>query len=829
MNGILTKAGWLVVAAALMAGISACNTADKLQPEDEASAVDAPKTYTLTVTATKGDDDATRALTLSLDGITLNTTWAETEKVIVYKEAPSPFPSMPGIPMEIGTLHPTDITSDGTGCTLRGELDPEKVAQTGGIAEGDLLQLVFPGSLGTEGGAEQDGTLETIQNYYDRAHADVHVLGVSGSAIATEAADFTNEKAIVRFILKDRDGHYFTPSSVAITQTHEGYDPDPAVEFGDFASTYSANGGCFYYAISGLSGGDFGGDIQLMVTNSSNETYLYEKTGVGFTAGKFYSITVKMRRRLVDLSKLTGNYTARDGDILTGSLSDYYKISIANGASVTLSDVTIPGYEGYDNDKPWAGITCLGNATISLRGTNSVKGYHINYPGIQVGGKGKALTLEGSGTLVVTYGGNIDGAVAAGIGAGRNMEVGNIIITGGNIEAYGGQDSAGIGSGLESGCGDITISGGIVHAESESCGAGIGSGVGNYNNVKNNCGNISISGGMITATGGDSGAGIGSGRDATCGDISITGGTISATGSRLYMSASHSYQYGAGIGSGAQADCGDITITAPATGTASGPAGSTWDIGPGTKGSCGAISVASGTIIGRIKGRSLATATAEVVGMLIGADGWIYPNASDAAAAGTTPVALICHLGDAGSADAGSNSYRGLAIALQDANNGNTTTWCNQTEVLCRSSHVSWGAAITDMNGIQNTQVLAENQSHAHNAAVQAISNNGVAAPSGTSGWFLPSAGQWNKLMVGLLGGDGLSESENSQYTASSFNAKFTEVGLTGSGLHSGSSKDYYWWSTEANKLYTWSFYYRGKMVLQNKTDNRYVRAILAF
>ena len=39
MNGILTKAGWLVVAAAMMAGISACNIADKLQPEDEASAI----------------------------------------------------------------------------------------------------------------------------------------------------------------------------------------------------------------------------------------------------------------------------------------------------------------------------------------------------------------------------------------------------------------------------------------------------------------------------------------------------------------------------------------------------------------------------------------------------------------------------------------------------------------------------------------------------------------------------------------------------------------------------------------------------------------------
>ena len=46
------------------------------------------KTYTLTVLATKGDDAANSRTTraLSLDGKTLNATWAEDEEVTVYNE-----------------------------------------------------------------------------------------------------------------------------------------------------------------------------------------------------------------------------------------------------------------------------------------------------------------------------------------------------------------------------------------------------------------------------------------------------------------------------------------------------------------------------------------------------------------------------------------------------------------------------------------------------------------------------------------------------------------------------------------------------------------------
>jgi len=72
------------------------------------------------------------------------------------------------------------------------------------------------------------------------------------------------------------------------------------------------------------------------------------------------------------------------------------KISIAAGATVTLSGVTINGTNSVSCW--WAGLNCLGDATIILADgtTNSVKGFYENYPGIHVP-SGKTLTIQGTG------------------------------------------------------------------------------------------------------------------------------------------------------------------------------------------------------------------------------------------------------------------------------------------------------------------------------------------------------------------------------------------------------------------------------------------------
>ena len=89
------------------------------------------------------------------------------------------------------------------------------------------------------------------------------------------------------------------------------------------------------------------------------------------------------------------NYEAQNGDVLTGSTSG--TVTIAADAKITLSGVTITG-----------GIVCAGTAEITLVGTNSVTGFsrfdsNINAyrytAGIQIGGDGTTLTINGDGSL----------------------------------------------------------------------------------------------------------------------------------------------------------------------------------------------------------------------------------------------------------------------------------------------------------------------------------------------------------------------------------------------------------------------------------------------
>ena len=167
----------------------------------------------------------------------------------------------------------------------------------------------------------------------------------------------------------------------------------------------------------------------------------------------------------IDLSKavLTEGsvISVSDGDVLTGTLGGNYKISIANGATVMLSNAVI---NGVDNENyQWAGLTCEGDCKIVLDegSENSVKGFYRDYPGIYVP-DGHTLTIEGSGKLDAVGGGTFSDYTAsvsygAGIGGGLNIPCGNIVIDGGDITATAIHYASGIGCGYYASCGDITI------------------------------------------------------------------------------------------------------------------------------------------------------------------------------------------------------------------------------------------------------------------------------------------------------------------------------------------------------------------------------------
>lgn len=415
-----------------------------------------PETYTLSISASKME--LTKGLELSGDA--LNAIWDGTEEVYVFKND-----------AQIGVLTPdisTLVYPEKVSCTLTGPFTTVPEA-------GDVLTL----KLTSNNYSGQNGTLDFIADYCDYAVATLNVTGVNNGQIeSTEgSANFENQQAIVKFTLKDKadDTTLLTPTTLTV---NDGTSDIATATIP--AATYTANGsGVLYVAIPPVSG-------DLTITASDGTfNYKYTKTGASFAAGQYYNITVKMIKYTVDLSALSGDYEAQDGDILTGTLDGAYKLTITPGATVTLNGVT------HNAGQYITGIECLGSAKIILApgSVNDLTyGDGSAYFGIYCN-TGYTLTIEGPGTL----------------------------------NASGAREYSGIG-----GWGSIVIEGGIINATGgPNGGAGIGSGADDPTGYNS----ITINGGEITAIGGsDGGAGIGTGLNAAGGAITIKGGTINATG-----------------------------------------------------------------------------------------------------------------------------------------------------------------------------------------------------------------------------------------------------------------------------------------------------------
>ena len=192
------------------------------------------------------------------------------------------------------------------------------------------------------------------------------------------------------------------------------------------------------------------------------------------------------KEELVALDFLIANYVVQDKSVISG-IAGSKKLTIADKATVILNglDITnIPNQVAYD----YAGITCEGDATIILEEgtTNKVMGGYENRPGIYVP-EGKTLTIKGSGILECSSQG-----WAAGIGGGKDLICGNIVIEEGVIIATGGKNAAAIGSGWFGSCGNIVI--------------------------RPNVTNVTL---IRHKSGGNT---IGAGKDATCGTVTIAEG-----------------------------------------------------------------------------------------------------------------------------------------------------------------------------------------------------------------------------------------------------------------------------------------------------------------
>ena len=500
------------------------------------------------------------------------------------------------------------------------------------------------------------------------------------------------------------------------------------------------------------------------------------------------------------LSKLTADYTAKNGETLTGTLQGNVKISIAEDATVTLSEAKIEGTHVNQDAYKHAGITCLGDATIVLVGTNKVTGFYDEYPGIHVP-ENKTLTISGDGSLTASPfdGGGTDDSYGAGIGGGYEIACGNITIEGGSITATGGYDAAGIGGGYKASCGDIRITGGTITTTGGHAAAGIGSGY-----AENaSCGDIRITGGTVEAKGGIAAAGIGGGYDATCLDITITSGVTKVTATKGSIGAPCSI----GKGDGSNASCGTVTIGCT-IGTDGNPVAGTgtvyWDGSKFVNGGDAYLSQSPLTYPEPPK-----------LGDLYYSDGtW-----SSTLVAGKTPIGVIAYLGtdeftETGTTVGGSTfTGHGLVLCLKNAASG--VIWSTElgTDEFGESASVDDVDDLkrtTDVSGYTNTATLAAMADAAtkYPAAYQAKNYTGLAAPAtGTTGWFLPSAQQWVKMMEGL---GGLAESDitwdnwfNTNHSAAtSWETAMAKAGATGTAYDSVTD-DYLWyWSSSEYSAY---------------------------
>lgn len=229
---------------------------------------------------------------------------------------------------------------------------------------------------------------------------------------------------------------------------------------------------------------------------------------------------------------------------------------------------------------------------------------------------------------------------------------------------------------------------------------------------------------------------------------------------------------------------------------------------------------------------ALSAVTSDYVGSVVTTDGNVYATVAAASAASKTAVAVIAYVGTAGSVDASSGTYKGLAVALSDANSGSNCKWAESYENCLSSTQTSdIVTALGFKNGITCTSTLT-GDGHTHAAATAAASNNGTTAPTGTSGWFMPSMGQWNLIVQGLatkkagsaVTTDLIYFSGNPTYKADNLNSVITDAGGT------GFQKSFYWASTEKTHVGAWAIYFGDGYAIQYAKDtNRYVRSIIAF
>lgn len=205
---------------------------------------------------------------------------------------------------------------------------------------------------------------------------------------------------------------------------------------------------------------------------------------------------------------------------------------------------------------------------------------------------------------------------------------------------------------------------------------------------------------------------------------------------------------------------------------------------------------------------------------------------------GKTPVAIIFS-NTPSIFDFNAGYTHGYAMALKDVGSYKWAGDYTDTGIPPTSDYWGWQDCSSEMDGRRNTSFINSTDFPAGYAAATTF-NSQVAAPSGTSGWFLPSCGQWYTIFVNLGGisatprkytslmweGDGLAN-----LCVTSLNNKLSAAG---NGNYGAFDYDVSYWSSSVRTTEPYSAYISRAdyVIFASAVEPRYeyrVRPVLAF
>ena len=255
---------------------------------DDSNTEQVRTTYTMTIDATKGANEAASrgdTRTLTLTGSTLNASWATTERVYVQGKKLSDNSYF----WFEGSLQPQ--SAGATTTQLNGVVSLPtsfsiSIDEAIGTPHKLTLQFPRPYVLDYTG---QIGTLADIAAKYDYAKAEeVRVDIEADKVVGVEPVTFVNQQAIVKFTLKDQNNNVINASSLEISA--DGL-IQTGITTGTITITPASPTSIIFAALRGIASTT----VTLTATVGS-DTYTYAKSNVTFTNGEYYEINVKMMK-----------------------------------------------------------------------------------------------------------------------------------------------------------------------------------------------------------------------------------------------------------------------------------------------------------------------------------------------------------------------------------------------------------------------------------------------------------------------------------------------------------------------------------------------------